>query len=203
MVTVLEGKKDRLKAVEAGANDFITKPVDKLELRVRVASLLRMKEAQDAIKRHRAELEAEVERRTAELRESEERFRHIFEAAQDCMFMKDRDRRYTHVNPAMLAILEKDPAQIIGKTDEELFSAEWTTRMKSVDERVLQGQPVETEQNLFCIDRPLTFNFVRFPMREPSGKIMGLCGIARDVTERRAPESQGKNSNRISPARSS
>lgn len=185
MVTVLQGKKDRLKAVEAGANDFITKPVDKLELRVRVASLLRMKEAQDAIKRHRAELEVEVERRTAQLRESEERFRHIFEAAQDCMFIKDRDRRYTHVNPAMLAILEMDSSQIIGKRDEELFPAEWTTRVKSLDERVLRGQPVESEQNLLCIDRPLTFNFVRFPMRDPSGKIMGLCGIARDVTERR------------------
>lgn len=189
MVTVLEEKKDRLKAVEAGANDFIHKPVDKLELQVRVASLLRMKQAQDAIKRHRAQLEAEVERRTAELRESEERFRHIFEAAQDCMFIKDRDRRYTHVNPAMLAILEKDSSQIIGERDEELFPAEWTARMKSVDERVLQGQPVELEQNLLCIDRPLTFNFVRFPMREPSGRIMGICGIGRDVTERRPMES--------------
>lgn len=189
MVTVLEGKMDRLKAVEAGANDFIAKPVDKLELRVRVASLLRMKEAQDAIKSHRAELEAEVERRTAELRESEERFRHIFEAAQDCMFIKDRDRRYTHVNPAMLAILEMDSSQIIGKRDEELFPAEWATLVRSLDERVLHGQPVESEQNLLCIDRPLTFNFVRFPLREPSGKIMGLCGIARDVTERRPMKS--------------
>lgn len=190
MVTVLEGKKERLKAVEVGANDFITKPVDKLELQVRVASLLRMKEAQDAIKHHRAELEAEVERRTAELRESEVRFRHLFEAAQDCMFMKDTDRRYTHVNPAMLALLEIDSSQIIGKTDEQLFSAEWTQRMKSVDDRVLQGQPVETEQRLLCLDRPLTFNFVRFPMREPSGAIMGFCGIARDVTERRATRSR-------------
>jgi two-component system, NtrC family, response regulator AtoC len=189
MVTVLDEKKDRLKAVEAGANDFITKPVDTLELRVRVASLLRMKEAQDAIKRHKAELEAEVERRTAELRESEERFRHIFEASQDCMFIKDRDRRYTHVNPAMLAILEMDSLQIVGKRDEELFQAEWSSRMKSVDERVLQGQPIESEQNLLCIDRPLTFNFVRFPMRESSGKIMGLCGIGRDVTERRPMQS--------------
>jgi two-component system response regulator AtoC len=189
MVTVLEGKKDRLKAVEAGANDFITKPVDKLELRVRVASLLRMKEAQDAIKRHRAELEAEVERRTAELSESEERFRHIFEAAQDCMFIKDTARRYTHVNPAMLAILEMDSAQFIGKRDEELFPAEWARTIKSLEERVLQGQSVESEQTLFFIDRPLTFNFVRFPMREPSGHIMGLCGIARDVTERRSMES--------------
>jgi two-component system, NtrC family, response regulator AtoC len=190
MVTVLEGRKDRLKAVEAGANDFITKPVDKLELRVRVASLLRMKEAQDAIKRHRAELEVEVERRTAELRESEERFRHIFEAAQDCMFIKDTNRRYTHVNPAMLALLDMDSAQFIGKRDEELFPAEWARTIKSLEERVLQGQPVESEQNLLCIDRPLTFNFVRFPMREPSGKIMGLCGIARDVTERRPMESR-------------
>jgi two-component system response regulator AtoC len=189
MVTVLAGRKDRLKAVEAGANDFITKPVDKLELRVRVASLLRMKEAQDAIKRHRAELEVEVTRRTAELRESEERFRHIFEAAQDCMFIKDRTRRYTHVNPAMLALLEMNSAQLIGKKDEEIFSAEWARRIKSLEERVLQGQPVESEQNLLCIDRPLTFNFVRFPMREPSGKITGLCGIARDVTERRPMES--------------
>jgi two-component system, NtrC family, response regulator AtoC len=186
MITVLEGKKDRLKAVEAGANDFITKPVDKVELRVRVASLLRMKEAQDAIKRHRAELEIEVEKRTAELRESEERFRHIFEAAQDGMFIKDRERRYTHVNPAMLAIMEEDSSHFIGKTDEELFSAEWSAMTKGLEERVLRGQPVESEQNLLCIDRPLIFNFVRFPMCDASGRIIGLCAIARDVTERRA-----------------
>lgn len=67
MVTALTSMEDRLRAVEAGANDFISKPVDKVELRVRMASLLKMKEAQDAIKQHRAELEIEVERRTAEL----------------------------------------------------------------------------------------------------------------------------------------
>ncbi|MGB6064792.1 MAG: sigma 54-interacting transcriptional regulator [Desulfomonilaceae bacterium] len=190
MVTVLGGKKDRLEAVKAGANDFITKPVDKLELQVRVTSLLRMKEAQDAIKRHKAELEIEIERRTAELRESEERFRYIFEAGQDCMFVKDRDRRYSHVNPAMVAILEKNHVEIIGRTDEELFAAEWAARMKTLDERVLQGQPAESELNLLCGERPITFNVVRFPMRDASGKIIGLCGIARDVTERRARESE-------------
>lgn len=58
MVTALSGKEERLRAVEAGANDFITKPIDKTELRVRTASLLKEKEAQDTIKRYRAELEA-------------------------------------------------------------------------------------------------------------------------------------------------
>lgn len=58
MVTALSSKEERLRAVEAGANDFITKPIDKTELRVRTASLLKAKEAQDTIKRYRAELEA-------------------------------------------------------------------------------------------------------------------------------------------------
>lgn len=55
MVTVLAGKEERLAAVEAGANDFVGKPVDKLELSVRVASLLKVKEARDILKRHAAE----------------------------------------------------------------------------------------------------------------------------------------------------
>jgi two-component sensor histidine kinase len=50
MITVLNSKKDRLRAVEAGANDFISKPVDRLELGVRVTSLLKTKRAQDLIK---------------------------------------------------------------------------------------------------------------------------------------------------------
>jgi len=59
MVTVLSGKEERLRAVEAGANDFIAKPIDKMELKVRTASLLKTKEAQDTIKRYQAELEAQ------------------------------------------------------------------------------------------------------------------------------------------------
>jgi putative two-component system response regulator len=70
MVTALAAKKDRLRAVDAGANDFITKPVDKLELKVRVASLIRMKETQDEIKRHQEELEGKVEQRTIHLKQA-------------------------------------------------------------------------------------------------------------------------------------
>jgi putative two-component system response regulator len=68
MVTSMTGREDRLRAVETGANDFIAKPVDKTELRVRAASLLKMKEAQDALKRHQSHLEETIEERTASLR---------------------------------------------------------------------------------------------------------------------------------------
>ena len=70
MVTSLSGKEQRLRAVEAGANDFVAKPVDRLEIEVRVKALLKMQQAQKELKRHRAELEETVERRTASLREA-------------------------------------------------------------------------------------------------------------------------------------
>jgi putative two-component system response regulator len=68
MVTSLKTREHRLHAVEAGANDFIAKPVDETELRIRTASLLKMKEAQDEVKRYQAHLEEMVDQRTAHLR---------------------------------------------------------------------------------------------------------------------------------------
>jgi len=68
MVTALTSKQDRLRAVEAGANDFISKPIDLTELRVRMGSLLKMKESQDEVKRYQAELEEMVAVRTSALK---------------------------------------------------------------------------------------------------------------------------------------
>lgn len=68
MVTTLDAKEDRLKAVEAGANDFITKPVDALELEVKVRSMLRIRAQQREIESFEAELSALVNERTAALR---------------------------------------------------------------------------------------------------------------------------------------
>lgn len=72
MVTSLDSREDRVRAVQAGASDFIAKPVEKTELSVRLASQLELKEAQDALKRSQAELEHKVERRTADLRRTVE-----------------------------------------------------------------------------------------------------------------------------------
>ncbi len=68
MVTTLETKEHRLHAVEAGANDFIAKPIDETELRVRATCLMKMKEAQDEVKRYQGHLEEMIEERTASLR---------------------------------------------------------------------------------------------------------------------------------------
>lgn len=185
MVTVSTSKEDRLEAVRAGANDFISKPVDKVELSVRVASLLKMKEAQDEIKRHRSELEVTVEKRTAALRESEERLRSIFEAAQDCIFVQDRDLRYTQVNPAMQRLFGRNETEFQGLTSEDLFGTENARHDREVAGRVLGGEVVEQERTRAVNGVRETFLETRVPIRDAAGKITGLCGIFRNVTERR------------------
>lgn len=67
MATALSGLEERLRAVEAGANDFITKPIDRTELKVRTESLLKMKFAQDEVRRYQSELENMVRSRTVAL----------------------------------------------------------------------------------------------------------------------------------------
>jgi|GEM_PF-504995 putative two-component system response regulator len=70
MVTALSNREDQLRAVQMGANDWITKPVDRNELAVRVKSHLKFKAAQDALRQHQRDLEATVRARTADLRKA-------------------------------------------------------------------------------------------------------------------------------------
>jgi putative two-component system response regulator len=73
MLTSQSSREDRLNAVEAGANDFIAKPIEETEFRTRSASLLRLKAAQDALKSHQAHLEELVRQRTESLRSALDR----------------------------------------------------------------------------------------------------------------------------------
>lgn len=70
MATSLEAREDRLRAYEAGINDFINKPVDHTELRLRLRWLLELKTTQDELRRNKAQLETTVDKRTSELREA-------------------------------------------------------------------------------------------------------------------------------------
>lgn len=67
MVTALDDRESRLRGLEAGAEEFVTKPVDRNELRIRVRNLLRLKEFSDFLAHHNRILKAQVDERTAEL----------------------------------------------------------------------------------------------------------------------------------------
>ena len=67
MVTALDDRASRLRGLEAGAEDFVTKPVDRNELRIRVRNLLRLKEYSDFLANHNRILEERVQDRTAKV----------------------------------------------------------------------------------------------------------------------------------------
>jgi putative two-component system response regulator len=75
LVTALRETEDRVKGIEAGCDDFISKPVDKMELLARVRSLLKVKAYNDLMGNYRKELESEVTRRTEELKHAFERIK--------------------------------------------------------------------------------------------------------------------------------
>ena len=70
MFTGLSDRSMRIKGLTAGANDFLTKPVDNTEILVRVGNLLKIKKYQDVLEAHSKILELKVEERTRQLREA-------------------------------------------------------------------------------------------------------------------------------------
>ena len=91
MVTALKEVEDRVKALEVGADDFLTKPVDNTELRARVNSLLKVKAYNDHMLNHQKELEAEVAKRTEQLRQA---FEKIKVASLDTIYRLSRAAEY-------------------------------------------------------------------------------------------------------------
>jgi putative two-component system response regulator len=70
MVTAFADRDSKLKGLNAAANDFLTKPIDRTELILRVQNLLKIKEYEDFMLRHNQVLEEEVRKRTYEIQEA-------------------------------------------------------------------------------------------------------------------------------------
>lgn len=130
------------------------------------------------------------ERKRAEeaLRQSEKRFRAIFERAEDYIFLKDRSLRYTNVNPAGERLLGLPASQIIGLTYDDLFSKEDAAYLRDADKRVLGGETIQEEHTIRINDIPVTLLEIRVPLRDDTGEIVGIFTMARDITDRKRTE---------------
>jgi len=96
VITAQPGHK--LRALQAGARDFISKPFDLLEIRTRIRNMLEVRLLYRRLEKHSRELESRVLERTAELRESEARYRSLTELAADWYWEQDGDGVFTKVS---------------------------------------------------------------------------------------------------------
>jgi len=129
-------------------------------------------------------VQEERRRSEAALRGSERRFRAVFETAEDCVFIKGRDGVYQQVNPAMERLFAVGASELVGADDDQLFGPETAAHIRDVDARVLAGEVVEEERTKVIGGRAYAFHEIKVPLCDDSGSVIGLCGIARDVTER-------------------
>ncbi len=125
----------------------------------------------------------EIDRIHKELKASEELFRTALDAAQNCMFIKDANLAYSKVNPAMLGEFDFSESQIIGKTDDEVFGPSKSNYINRLERRVLQGETIEIEHLVRKGAGVRLFHCSRAPLRDSSGKIIGLFGSGWDITD--------------------
>jgi len=95
----------KLRALQAGAKDFISKPFDLIEVRTRIHNMLEVRLLYKRLEAHNLSLEEEVRKRTEELRESEARFRSLTELATDWYWEQDSEGKFTRVSGPVLEML--------------------------------------------------------------------------------------------------
>src|SRR5205807_3360108 len=89
----------------AGARDFISKPFDLIEVATRIRNTLEVRMLYRRLENYNEQLEATVRERTAELRESEARYRSMTELASDWYWEQDEAGNFTKVSGPVLEML--------------------------------------------------------------------------------------------------
>jgi PAS domain S-box-containing protein len=180
----------KLKALQAGAKDFISKPFDLVEVKTRIHNMLEVRLLHRKLENYSKVLEQTVLERTAELRASEARFRSLTKLSSDWYWEQDESGRFNNVSGPVLERLglELDSSA----NDANPASAEaWN-----------EAERAQLAENI-ALRRPfLDFAYSRIkpdgshrylqvsgePIFDGSGRFTGYRGIGTDVTERMRAE---------------
>ena len=112
VITAQPGHK--LRALQAGARDFISKPFDLVEVRTRIHNMVEARLLYRKLEDYSKVLEQTVRERTAELRESEARYRSLTELASDWYWEQDENGNFTKVSGPVLEMLGMRVDPLVG-----------------------------------------------------------------------------------------
>ncbi|HTR00396.1 MAG TPA: MASE3 domain-containing protein [Candidatus Acidoferrum sp.] len=123
----------------------------------------------------------------------------LLESLPDPVWLKDADGRYLSSNNAFKDICGLDPADLVGKTDYDLFSRELADSFRRYDQRALAGTGTMSNEELvdtFTKGKRLYLTS-KIAVRLPSGVLLGVLGIANDITDRTRMEAQLRQSQKM------
>ena len=129
----------KLRALQAGAKDFISKPIDLLEVKTRIFNMLEVRLLYRKLAAHNEILEQAVRERTAELCESEARYRSLTELASDWYWEQDEHGAFTKVSGPVMEMLGLRVAPLLGEAtpppEDGWDSAERASMLASIEAR--------------------------------------------------------------------
>jgi len=189
VITAQPGHK--LRALQAGAKDFISKPLDLLEVKTRIHNMLEVRLLYKKLKKHNRILEQAVEERTEELRESEAHYRSLTELASDWYWEQDEKMNFTKVSGPVLEMLgiQMDSfAEDASNTPSSNSLAGWNE-----EERKLLRSTIAARQPFldFIFTRvkadgsQQTFRVSGEPMFNRSSRFIGYRGIGIEQTAKK------------------
>jgi PAS domain S-box-containing protein len=121
-----------------------------------------------------------------EIKQSRALLRSIIDSTPDAIYVKDPDGRYLLVNAAAERFVGKPAAEILGKDDCALFPPAEAEAIMAADRREMEEPAPRTWEETLTSSTGATTTFwsTKGPIRRQDGSLVGLFGIARDVTER-------------------
>jgi len=168
----------KLRALQAGAKDFVSKPFDLVEVKTRIHNMLEVRLLYQKLAEYNKSLEQMVEERTAELRESEARFQRFTELSSDWYWEQDAQGNLTRFSgpvAEMLGIGSDEEPQRWNAAERALLDAKIAAREPFLDFIYSRANLDGSTQYLQVSGEPMFDNGSRF---------IGYRGIGLDVTER-------------------
>ncbi len=135
------------------------------------------------------ERERERRRIEAELTTSQAQLRTLATNAPVAIFIKDLEGRYLLANPLACVALGV-PGGVEGKVDTDLVPADLAARFRKNDLAVMRSGKTELFEETVGVENGEAREFLsaKFPLPGPNGEAAGVCGVALDITERKASE---------------
>lgn len=134
----------------------------------------------------------DVQKQIRRFRDSEERFRILVNTIPDYIWLKDPDGVFLSCNRMFCSLLNLYPEEIIGRTDYDFWPEPLADFFKEKDRRVMDtGQVLNNEERVPGQDgEDIVWDTIKAPVFYADGKLMGVMGIARDITARVQTEAE-------------